>query len=132
MGIDDEPADIGFLEDAINTRDVTALGQPDADRIDPEALPVIIAPDKDLRPHRFRIALHQREKSMGGCAGDDFEDAVALQLGEGRHDIALNVLQVKALRLEEARMVKPGQFVESPVVGGALDLQPRELNARLI
>ena len=78
MGIGNEPAKIGFLEDAIDVGHIGAFGQPDALRIAPETLPVIVPPDEHLSAHGLGNDLHEWQKSVRGCTGDDLNDPVFL------------------------------------------------------
>ena len=60
---------------------------------------------------------------MGGRAGDDLHHAIALQLGEGSHHVALDLLEIKIPRTGETFVIEPGQSVEMRIGGGSLDFE---------
>jgi len=95
VGVHDEPAEVCLLQDGIDARDIAALGQPNSPRVAAEALAVLVAADEDLCAHRLGDDLHEREEPVRGGAGDDFDDAVLLELGKGADDIAADFLPVE-------------------------------------
>ena len=78
VGVGNEPAKVGFLEDAIDVGHIRAFGQPNALRIAAETLTVVVAPDEHLGPHGLRDNIHQGQKAVRGRTGDDLNDPIFL------------------------------------------------------
>jgi hypothetical protein len=116
MRVQDSPAQIGILEYFAHRRHVSTLGQPDPDWIAPKAFAIFIAPYENLRLHRLGTKLHQREKSMGGCAGDDLEEAIFLKLGKRPHNIPSNLIEVEVARGKEPLEIEMRQLIERGVI----------------
>jgi hypothetical protein len=89
MGIEDEPADVGFLEDLLDSLGVGALGKPDAAGIDAEPLAVMVAGGQDLGTKRGGMVSEQRQQRVRGGAGDDFELTPFLALAESAEEITV-------------------------------------------
>jgi len=82
VGVDNEPADLGFLEIVFDSRKIGAFGEPNPPRIATKAVSVIVSGDLNLGPNRLWKILHQRKETVGGSAGDDFQDAGVLKLSK--------------------------------------------------
>jgi len=82
VGVDNEPADLGFLEIVFDSRKIGAFGEPNPPRIATKAVLVIVSGDLNLGPNRLWKILHQRKETVGGSAGDDFQGAGVLKLSK--------------------------------------------------
>lgn len=78
MGVRNEPAKVGFLEDAIDVGHIGTFGQPDALRIAAETLTVVVAPNEHLCPHGLRDNFHEGQKAVRGRTSDDLNDPIFL------------------------------------------------------
>jgi hypothetical protein len=83
VSVDNEPADLGFLEIVFDSRKIGTFGEPNPAGIATKAVSVIVSGDLNLGPNRLWKILHQRKEAVGGSAGDDFEDAGILKLSKG-------------------------------------------------
>jgi hypothetical protein len=68
---------------------VGAFRQPDAARVAPEAAAVMVARREDLRADGRRMAGHQRQQTVRGGGGDDFQQAFVLKFFEGGDEVAV-------------------------------------------
>ena len=57
--------------------------------------------------------------------GDDFNNAIRLELGECPHDIAVDFPRVKIQRLRDASVIVPRHIAHRGVMRRALDLHRR-------
>ena len=62
--VDDEPADVRFLQKIFHAVDVSAFRQPDAARIAAETTSIMIARDQNLRANGLRMIGHQRQQRV--------------------------------------------------------------------
>ena len=120
VGIENEPADFGFLEVVFYSWVVGAFGQPDTAGIAPETLVVVVACDLDLGADGLRKFAHEGKKSVSGSAGNDFENASVLEFAEGVDEVAVVVVAKEGTAVVEALVVELGEGVESGIVTGAV------------
>src|ERR1039458_2722179 len=80
MRVEDEPADVGLLQKFLDAAGVGAFRQPDVARIAPATTAVMVARGEDLRANGRRMVRQERQQSVRGGGGDDFEDAGVLKL----------------------------------------------------
>ena len=83
VSVDDEPANLGFLEVVFDSRKICAFGKPDPPRIATKTVSVIVSGDLNLGPDRLWKILHQRKEAVGGSAGDDLKDVGILKFSKG-------------------------------------------------
>ena len=83
VGIQDEPADVGLLQEHFDAGGVGAFRQPDAARIAPETTAVMIARGENLRAEGRRMVGQQRQQAVRGGGGDDLQQARVLKPLEG-------------------------------------------------
>jgi hypothetical protein len=83
VSVDNEPADLGFLEIVFDSRKISAFGQPNPPRIATKTVSVIVSGDLNLGSNRLWKILHQRKETMSGSAGDDFKDTCILKFSKG-------------------------------------------------
>jgi hypothetical protein len=82
VSVDNEPANFSFLEIVFDSRKIGTFGEPNPARIATKAVSVIVSGDLNLGPNRLWKILHQRKETVGGSAGDDFQDAGVLKLSK--------------------------------------------------
>ena len=112
MGFGKKILDAGIPKDLIDSGSITAFGKPDPPGTAPHVLFIMVAGGIDLGPDRFPGDIHERQKSMGGTTGHNFQDLLVLQNPEGPHQVpALAVLKI-ITGLVEAVVVHLGQGVE--------------------
>src|SRR5436305_5075000 len=87
--VHDEPPDIRFTKDILDTRMVSAFRQPKPGRIGLKRGPVRIATDQNLRAHRFGRLLEQRQQSMGRSGGHQLEATLVPQPPKYREQVAV-------------------------------------------
>ena len=128
VGVDDEPADFGLLEEFVDAGGVGAFGEPDAAGVASEAFAVVVAGDHDLGADGLGVLGHEREVAVGGAAGDDFEFAGVLEFAEGGEEVAVVAVDEDVAAVFEAVEVEPGEFVKLVVALGAVDFLVGELD----
>ena len=111
--VEDEPAQVRLLEHLVDPRHVGAFRQPDARRVAPETLAVIVPGDKDLRAHGLRNVLHQRQQPVGRRAGDDFQITRVLKPPERRDEVALPAFEVLAAAAAQPFEVEMRRLLQS-------------------
>ena len=77
--VENEPADVRLLQKLLDAAGVGAFRQPDAARIAPETAAVMVARGEDLRADGRRMVGHQRQQSVRGGGGDDFQHGLRLE-----------------------------------------------------
>src|SRR5438270_10705318 len=96
MRVENEPADVRFLQDWIEAGRVGAVGQPKTRRRGAEKIDIHIAADENLRACGcVRLLLNKRKQSMRCRAADDFERAIVAQLSERAEQIAFPFIDKK-------------------------------------
>ena len=125
--IDDEPPEICFLEHLVEGRCIRAFRQPDPARIAAKGFAIVIPGDEDLRPHCFREVFHQRQKSVGGRAGDNLQRSTLLKASKGADEVAFPDLHEFSMTIGEPPEVKPRDFVQPAIAMGAFDFLAGEL-----
>src|SRR5260221_2219343 len=83
VGVDDEPAEVRFLQRGLHSLDVGAFGQPDAARFATKTLRIMVAGDEDLGADRGRVTGQQRQHRMSGGACDDLQLSGFLEFAGG-------------------------------------------------
>src|SRR6266704_3714577 len=111
MGVNNEPADVGLLQNRFHPLRVSAFRQPDTARVPAEATPVMVAGHKDLGANGRRMIGQQRQQRVRGGAGDNFQPAQVLKFAKCSHQVAL-AGKVKLPQLAEPAEVEPGQLVK--------------------
>ena len=101
MRVENEPANVGFLQEGIEAFGVAAFRQPKTARIAPERFAVVVATDANLSALRFGKLLEQREEGVGRRARHDLETARVLQLAKCPDDVALEGFDIKVARRGE-------------------------------
>ena len=125
--VEDEPADVRLLQKLFDPLHVGAFRQPDAARVAPETTAVMVARGQNLRAEGRRMVRQQRQQSVRGGGGDDFNPAFVLELLEGVDQIAAAGAPGVA-DLAETVMIHPGEFVERAVPVGAVDFLFRQFD----
>ncbi len=128
VGIDHEPADVGFLQKLLDARGVGALGEPDAAWVAAKTFAVVIARDEDLSTDRFRILGHQRQIAVSRAASDDLQLARILEFAERREQVLIVLIDEDVAAIFQAVEIEPGEFVELVIALGAVDFLVRELD----
>ena len=122
MCVHDEPANFGFLEVMFDTWVVGALWEPDPARVSAEAGMVIGAGDLDLSTDGLREFTHQRQKTVGGSASDDFQKSRILKFTEGLDEIAMVAITEKVAALVKAIVIEAGEGLKGGIVLGSVKL----------
>ena len=78
-----------------------------------------MACDLDLGANGLRKFAHEGKKSVGGAAGNDFENAGVLEFAEGTDEVAAVAVAKKGTAVVKALVVELGKGVESGIVAGA-------------
>src|SRR5947207_4318463 len=74
VSVENEPANVRFLQNRFQPRREGALRQPNPTRIGPEKIDIDIATDQDLGARGLgRLLLQQRKQTVRRSRGDDFE-----------------------------------------------------------
>ena len=122
MCVHDEPADFGFLEVMFDSWVVGALWEPDPARVSAKAGTIIGAGDLDLSTDGLREFTHERQKTVGGAAGDDFQKSCILKFTEGLDEIAMVAITEKVAALVKAIVIEAGEGVKGGIVLGSVKL----------
>ena len=80
MRVENEPADVRFLQKFFYPVHIGAFGQPDAGRVAPKATAVVVAGGQNLRANGRRMIRQQRQQRVRGGGCDDFDPALVLKL----------------------------------------------------
>ena len=80
---------------------------------------VVAACDLDLGANGLRKFAHEGKKSVGGAAGNDFENAGVLEFAESANEVAVVAVAKKGTAVVKALVVELGEGVESGIVAGA-------------
>src|SRR6266446_923508 len=110
VSIENEPTQVGCLQDRFQAGRVGALGQPKTNWIDTKNIDIRISSDQNLRAHCF--ARMQWKQSMGRGAGDDFERAGFSQLAERGEQIAFPLLDKEASAFRKHFEIEFGELVK--------------------
>src|SRR5712691_4065912 len=109
MRIENEPANIRFLQNRFEPGRVGAFRQPETDWIDIKKIDIYIAADQNLRARGFaRLLLNQREQSVCRGAGNNFERAGFAQLPKGREQIAFPFVDKETSRFRKRIEIELG------------------------
>src|SRR6266568_3785808 len=111
MGVNNEPADVGLLQNRFHPLRVSAFRQPDAARVPAEAILVMVAGHKDLRANGRRMIGQQRQERVRGSAGDDFQLTQVLKFAKCSYEVTV-AGKVKLPQLTESVEVEQGQLVK--------------------
>jgi len=122
MCVHDEPANFGFLEVMFDTWVVGALWEPDPARVSAEAGTIIGAGDLDLSSDSLREFTHERQKTVGGAARDDFQKSCILKFTEGLDEIAMVAITEKVAALVKAIVIEAGEGLKGGIVLGSVKL----------
>ena len=113
MGIENEPADVRFLQDGFEAFGVTAFRQPKTRAARAQTFRDRLSqPMQDLRALRFGKIWQQRQERVGRGAGDDLETAGLLQLAKSPNDIALQSFDINDARGGEELEVEMRQLLK--------------------
>ena len=122
MCIHDEPANFGFLEVMFDPWVVGALWEPNPARVSAEAGTIIRACDLDLSTDGLREFTHERQKTVGGSASDDFQKSRILKFTEGLDEIAMVAITEKVAALVKAIVIEAGEGLKGGIVLGSVKL----------
>ena len=122
MCVHNEPADFGFLEVVFDAWVVGALWKPDPSRVSAKAGMVIGACDLDLSTDGLREFAHQRQKTVGGTAGDDFQKSCILKFTECLDEVALVAIAEKVAAMVKTIVIEAGEGLEGGIVLGSVKL----------
>ena len=121
MGINDEPADFRVLEVSFDSWIVGALGKPYTTRISTEAVSIILASDLDLRSNGLGKFPHEREKPVGGAAGNNFQNSRILKFSKCLDEVAMVTITKEMAAVIESVVIKAGEGLEGGIVLGAVE-----------
>jgi hypothetical protein len=127
VSVNDEPADIGFLQYVFHAFDVSTLGQPDAAGIATKTSPIMIAGGQDLRPNGGRMIPQKGQQRMRGGASDNFESSEILKSSKCADEIS-SLSEEGIAECYEPLMIRQGERMTSFVPVSAVDFLFRELN----
>jgi hypothetical protein len=116
VGVDDEPADFGFLQMILQSGIVGTLREPDATWVPSKAVPVIVSGDLNLGANRLRKFLHQGEESVGSSTGDDFQNANVLKFSKCCNEVPMVAVTKKMTAVMETVVIKARERVEGGVI----------------
>jgi hypothetical protein len=128
VGIDDEPADFRLLEVSLDSWIVGALGKPYASRISTEAVSIILASDLDLRSNGLGKFPHEREETVGGTAGNNFQNSRILKFSKCLDEVAMVTITKEMAAVIESVVIKAGEGLEGGIVLGAVEFLVREFD----
>ncbi len=122
MCVHDEPADFGLLEVMFDPWVVGALWEPDPARVSAKAGTIIGAGDLDLGADGLREFAHERQKTVGGTAGDDFQKSCILKFTECLDEVALVAIAEKVAAMVKTIVIEAGEGLEGGIVLGSVKL----------
>jgi hypothetical protein len=128
VSIDDEPADFRLLKVSFDSRIVGAFGKPYASRISTEAVSIILASDLDLGSNGLWEFPHEWEKSVGGAAGNNFQNSCILKFSKGLDEVAMIAITKKMAAVIESIVIKTGKGLKGGIVLGAMEFLSREFD----
>src|SRR6266481_1140428 len=97
MCVDNEPADVGFLQNNLQTQSVSAFRQPESGRLFAENVDISVASDQNLCTRGLaRLLLKNWQQTMRGGAGDDFQHAPLSQFTKHCKQIAFPAINEEA------------------------------------
>ena len=73
----------------------------------------------DLSAYGLRKLAHEGKKSVGGAAGNDFENAGVLEFAESADEVAVIAVAKEGTAMVKALVVELGEGVESGIAAGA-------------
>ena len=79
-----------------------------------------MACDLDLGANGLRKFAHEGKKSVGGAAGNNFENAGVLEFAESADEVAVIAVAKEGTAVVEALVVELSEGVKSGIVAGAL------------
>ena len=127
MGVHEEVADAGGLQDLVDARDIAALRQPHAARAAAEVLFVLVDGGLDLRPERRPVAVPDGEEHVRAVAGDEIQLPAVLERPERGGQVAV-VAPERVADGGELLPVQPGHAVERGLGPGPPDLAVAEVD----
>ena len=122
MCVHDEPADFGLLEVMFDPWVVGALWEPDPARVSAKAGTIIGAGDLDLGADGLREFAHERQKTVGGTAGDDFQKSGILKFTKCLDEVALVAIAEKVVAVVKTIVIEAGEGLEGGIVLGSVKL----------
>ena len=78
-----------------------------------------MACDLDLGADGLRKLAHEGKKSVGGAAGNNFENASVLEFAKSADEVAVVAVAKKDTAVVKALVVELGEGVESGIAAGA-------------
>ena len=78
-----------------------------------------MACDLDLGADGLREFAHEGKKSVGGAAGNNFENASVLEFAKSADEVAVIAVAKKGTALVKALVIELGEGVESGIAAGA-------------
>lgn len=78
-----------------------------------------MACDLDLGADGLRKLAHEGKKSVGGAAGNNFENASVLEFAESADEVAVIAVAKEGTAVVKALVVELGEGVESGIATGA-------------
>jgi hypothetical protein len=128
VGIDDEPADFRVLEVSFDSWIVSAFGKPYASRISTEAVSIILASDLNLRSNGLGKFPHEREKPVGGAAGNNFQNSRILKFSKCLDEVAMVTITKEMAAVIESVVIKAGEGLEGGIILGTVEFLRREFD----
>ena len=128
VGINNEPANLGLLKMVLDPWVVGAFGQPDATGVATKTVVVVLSGDLDLSANGLRKLSQKGQKTVGGSAGDNFQDSGILEFAEGLNEVALVTVAEEMAAVVKTIVIKAGERLKGGVVSGAVQLLVREFN----
>ncbi len=80
---------------------------------------IVVTCNLDLSAYGLRKLAHEGKKSVGGAAGNDFENAGVLEFAESADEVAVIAVAKEGTAVVKALVVELGEGVKSGIVAGA-------------
>jgi len=111
MCVENEPANVRFLQKRFHAWCVGAFRQPKTDWLCSEDIHIYISSDQNLRARLVGL-LEKRKEAVGGGASNDFKYARFTQFAKSGEQIAFLFLPKETLAFREDLEIKVGEFAK--------------------
>ena len=111
--VENEPANVCFLQNRFQLRLVSAFRQPKPDRLGVEKIDIDISPDQNLRARGLRrLLLKNGKQTVRGGAGDDFKRARHAQLAKSGKQITFPFIDKETPANRKNVEIEAGQLLK--------------------